>query len=137
MDRRSGTKTACGCTRISRWAATCHEAEIEGAWPHGFVHIKLLGDLPYAIVGARSGAAGRAVRVEVRRQVVRGHRHKGCIGTRSPKGSRRVAKASAGGAVRKCSRGRSSGWGAPPTSFKSSAEWRDYQGPPAVFLSWT
>jgi hypothetical protein len=26
------------------------QTKIEGAWPHGFVHIKLLGDLPYGSV---------------------------------------------------------------------------------------
>ena len=43
----SGTKTACGCMptfAVGRYVA---RTKIEGAWPHGFVHIKLLGDLPY------------------------------------------------------------------------------------------
>ena len=66
-------------------------SKIEGAWLHGFVHIKLLGDLPmdrrhsirrgWLRGTCRSTSASRSP-----------HRHKGYIGTRSPKGSRHVAK---------------------------------------------
>ena len=129
VDRGVAQDRPAVCTPTSRWAATCPEQRlrergrtasctsscsviclmdprrsIRRGWPHGT---------------CRSTLANHSR-----------NRDKGCIGTRSPKGSRRAAKAYAGETVRKCSRGRSSGWVAPPTSFNHQPSGATIEGRP-------
>ena len=109
--------------------------KIEDAWPHGFVHIKLLGDLSYAATSldqARKAARylSKYVGKAFAEQVQGLHRYE-------------VAQ----GFAPRCEGivGRSSGevvaWadermGRAADFVKPSTEWRDYRGPSAVFLSW-
>ncbi len=111
-------------------------SKIERSWPYGFVHIKLLGDLPYgslALDQARLAArylskyvgksfAGQGYglhRYEVAQQFAPRHE-----GTRAPTSDAVVAWA-----VERMGRF--------PDFVQWSTEWYDYQGPSAVFLSWT
>jgi hypothetical protein len=109
--------------------------KIEGAWPHGFVHIKLLGDLPYA--ASSLDQARRAARY-LSKYVGKSFAEQG-------QGLHRYEVAQGFAPVREGIRGRTSeevvAWavermGRGPEFVQSSAEWYDYQGPPAVFLSW-
>jgi hypothetical protein len=111
-------------------------AKMENAWPHGFVHIKLLGDLPYGSVAldqARLAArylskyvgkafAGREQGLH-RYEVAQGFapRREGVHGGTSDE--------VVGWAVERMGRA--------PDFVQWSTEWHAYQGPSAVFLSWT
>jgi hypothetical protein len=110
--------------------------KIEDAWPHGFVHIKLLGDLPYGSVALdQARLAARYL-----------SKYVGKSFAEQGQGLHRYEVAQ--GFAPRCerARGRSSeevlAWavermGRAADFVQSSAEWQDYQGPPAVFLSWT
>jgi hypothetical protein len=109
---------------------------IENAWPHGFVHIKLLGDLPYA--ASSLDQARRAARY-LSKYVGKSFAEQG-------HGLHRYEVAQGFAPQREGIRGRTSeevvAWaeermGRAPDFVKPSSEWHDYQGPPAVFLSWT
>jgi hypothetical protein len=108
---------------------------IEGAWPHGFVHIKLIGDLPAQaapIVESRRVAwylAPYIAKAFAERREPGMHRYEVArgfgpgvtqyLGLRSDV----IDKASAQ-------------MGERPGFVSSSDSWRDYSGPPAVFVSW-
>ena len=86
----SGTPAGTGSTSTSRSGATSRTARSRRPGAAGFVHIKLLGDLPVGSGTLRGGAAGGAVPVEVRRQGPRRRaRPAGSIGTRSRRASSR------------------------------------------------
>jgi hypothetical protein len=109
---------------------------IERAWPHGFVHIKLIGDLPYGatvLVEARKAAGylSKYVGKSFADQISGLHRYE--VGERFPPRQVRF-------------RGRTSEevieWaidqmGRVADFVQPSTEWNDYRGPSAVFLSWT
>ena len=111
-----------------------HQA-IKQAWPHGFVHIKLLGDLPYeASTLDQARVAARYLAKYVGKSF-----------DEQQRGLHRYEVAQ--GFAPRCegSLGRSSdevlAWaaermGAPPAYVASSSEWVGYEGPPAVFASW-
>ena len=110
--------------------------KIEGAWPHGFVHIKLLGDLPY---GSAALDQARLAARYLSKYVGKSFAAQG-------QGLHRYEVAQGFAPRREGIRGRSSdevlAWavermGRAADFVQSSAEWRDYRGPPAVFLSWT
>jgi hypothetical protein len=109
---------------------------IERAWPHGFVHIKLLGDLPYqasTLDQARVAAGYLAKYVGKslddhqaglhRYEVAQGFapRCEGALGRSSDEVMAWAAQR----------------MGALPGYVKPSSEWMSYEGPPAVFASWT
>ncbi len=111
-------------------------AAIEEAWPHGFVHIKLLGDLPYA---ASSWDQARRAAHYLSKYV-------GKDFSEHQRGQHRYEVAQGFGPRREGVSGRTSEevvrWavermGRAADFTQSSLEWRDYQGPPVVFLSWT
>ena len=109
---------------------------IEGAWPHGFVHIKLLGDLPYGSVALdQARLAARYL-----------SKYVGKSFAEQGQGLHRYEVAQGFAPRREGARGRSSeevlAWavermGCEADFVQSSAEWHDYQGPPAVYFSWT
>jgi hypothetical protein len=111
-------------------------SKIERSWPYGFVHIKLLGDLPHGAlaldqarlaarylskyVGKSFAGQGHGLhRYEVAQHFAPRHE-----GTRTLTSDAVVAWA-----VERMGR--------PPDFIQWSSEWHDYQGPSAVFLSWT
>jgi hypothetical protein len=111
-------------------------SRIESAWPHGFVHIKLLGDLPYestSLEQARLAAwyLSKYVAKSLqdhgsglhRYEVAQGYapRCEGWLGSSS--------KEVLGWAA--------SRMGRRPNVVQPSTGWVGYQGPPAVFASWT
>jgi hypothetical protein len=112
--------------------------KIVAAWPHGFVHIKLLGDLPYAAssldqarraagylskyVGKSFGDQGQGLGLH-RYEVAQGFAPRG-ESFRGPSSEVVIAWA-----VERMGR--------EPDFVQRSTEWRDYQGPPALFVSWT
>ncbi len=109
---------------------------IEDAWPHGFVHIKLLGDLPYAT--SSLDQARRAARYL--------SKYVGKAFAEHEPGLHRYEVAQGFAPRREGSSGRTSeevvAWaigrmGRVPQFVQPSTEWYDYQGPSAVFLSWT
>lgn len=111
-------------------------ARIERAWPHGFVHIKLLGDLPYgstALAESRLTASYLSKYVAKALQDQPGGLHRYEVGQ---------------GFAPRCEGALGSspdevlGWAATrigrwPDFVKPSSEWTAYEGPPAVFASWT
>jgi hypothetical protein len=109
---------------------------IEDAWPHGFVHIKLLGDLPYA--ASSLDQARRAARYL--------SKYVGKSFVEQGQGLHRYEVAQGFGPHREGICGLTSeevvAWaeermGRAADFVQSSTEWRDYRGPSAVFLSWT
>ena len=112
--------------------------KIEVAWPHGFVHIELFGDLPYA---ASSLDQARKAAGYLSKYVGKSFGDKG-----EGLGLHRYEVAQGFAPRRERMRGRSSeevlAWavermGRAADFVQSSGEWDDYQGPPAVFVSWT
>jgi hypothetical protein len=108
---------------------------IEEAWPHGFVHIKLLGDLPYG--ASDLDQARRAARYL--------SKYVGKAFAEHQPGLHRYEVAQGFAPRREGSSGRTSeevvAWavermGRAPQFVQASNEWHDYQGPSAVFLSW-
>ena len=108
---------------------------IERCWPHGFVHIKLLGDLP---AGSTSLAEARMAARYLAKYVGKAAHEVG-------RGLHRYEVAQHFAPRRVGVTGRSSeevlAWAADQMGraadlVKPSAEWDDYEGPPAVFASW-
>ncbi len=113
------------------------QTKIKRAWPHGFVHIKLLGDLPYAsttLAESRLAArylskyvakalhdqgAGGLHRYEVGQGFV--PRCEGALGLSADE-------------VLDWASARMQRW---PGYVSWSSQWAGYQGPAAVFASWT
>jgi hypothetical protein len=109
---------------------------IEQAWPHGFVHIKLLGDLPYeastldqARVAARYLA--KYVGKSFDEQQAGLHRYEVAQGF-APRCESALGRSQDDVLAWAAQR-----MGAPPAYVKPSSEWDGYLGPPAVFASWT
>jgi hypothetical protein len=108
---------------------------IKRAWGHGFVHIKLLGDLPYGASSLHEARlAARYLSKYVSKSFAGGMR-----------GLHRYEVAQGFAPRREGIRGRTSeevvAWavermGRAADSVQLSTEWRDYRGPSAVFLSW-
>jgi hypothetical protein len=117
---------------VSRYIARGH---IERAWPHGFVHIKLLGDLPYS--SSRLQEARHAARYLSK------YAAKSLDGATA--GQHRYEVAQGFAPAVEIFRGRSA-WevvgalsgrmGRTPEYSTSSTDWDDYHGPPGVFASW-
>jgi|SRR5580704_308317 hypothetical protein len=109
---------------------------IEEAWPHGFVHIKLLGDLPYA--ASSLDQARRAARYL--------SKYVGKAFAEHRPGLHRYEVAQGFAPRREGISGATSeevvAWavgrmGREPHFVQPSSAWHDYRGPSAVFLSWT
>jgi hypothetical protein len=118
---------------VGRYVA---RTKIECAWPYGFVHIKLLGDLSY---GSSALDEARLAARYLSKYVGKSFADQG-------QGLHRYEVAQGFGPRQEGARGRTSeevvDWaeermGRAPDFVKPSTEWHDYQGPPAVFLSWT
>ena len=125
----------------SRWHAHfavgryIQRTEIERSWSHGFVHIKLLGDLPYGARGREQPRlAARYLSKYVGKSLAE-HR----------RGLHRYEVAQGFAPRKEGNRGRSSeeviAWavermGGEADVVQLSSEWHDYRGPSAVFLSW-
>ena len=117
---------------VGRYIRRSH---IIGTWPHGFVHIKLVGDLP---AGATALREARRVAWYLAPYIAKS------FAERREPGLHRyeVAQGFAPGvtefrglrddvveqAVRQM--------GSRPAHVSASDEWRDYSGPPAMFFSW-
>lgn len=111
-------------------------SRIERAWPHGFVHIKLLGDLPYeasTLDEARllSRYLAKYVSKTLAERDAGLHRYEvaqgflpRCVGTIGRSSDEVMWWAA-------------SEMGRAPSYVKPSAEWIGYEGPMAVFASWT
>ena len=111
-------------------------AKMEHAWPHGYVHIKLLGDLPYgsaALEQARLAArylakyvgksfAGQGHGLH-RYDVAQG------FGPRQEGASGRTSEEAVAWAAERMGRA--------PDVVQRSSEWPHHEGPSLVFLSWT
>jgi hypothetical protein len=109
---------------------------IEHAWPHGFVHIKLVGDLPVGSgVRAEARKAGRylskyAGKAFDAQRLAGFHRYDVAQGFQP-----RVEYLS--GLRLSDVIGRASGrMGSAPDYSSVSSEWVDYGGPPAAWFSW-
>jgi hypothetical protein len=108
---------------------------IERAWPHGFVHIKLLGDLPY---GVSTRGEARHVARYLSKYVAKSmdgstpglHRYDVAEGFAPPeeRASSRSSELAVAGVVERMGRS--------PDFRSDSPEWTAYAGPPAVFVSW-
>ena len=118
---------------VGRYVA---RTKIECAWPYGFVHIKLLGDLPY---GSAALDQARLAARYLSKYVGKSFAGQG-------QGLHRYEVAQGFAPRREGMRGRSSeevlAWavermGRAADFVQSSAEWHDYQGPSVVFFSWT
>jgi len=108
---------------------------IEEAWPHGFVHIKLIGDLP---AGAPALAEARKVAWYLAPYVSKAlgegrergmHRYEVAQGF-MPRVVRFLGTQT--GVIDEASRA----MGSPPDRRSYSEAWTGYTGPPAVHLSW-
>ena len=113
-----------------------HRSLIEEAWPHGFIHIKLLGNLPYSATPlAQARLAARYLAKYVAKsldgQAPGLHRYEVAQGFAPRKETVRSRTADEGEAWAAGVMGRQ------PEYVSQWREWRDYQGPPAVFVSWT
>ena len=108
--------------------------KIEDAWPHGFVHIKLLGDLSYAATSLdQARKAARYLSKYVGKsfaEPVQGlHRYEVAQGF-APRCEGIVGRTSEVVAWADERMGHAADFVQPST------QWRDYRGPSAVFLSW-
>jgi hypothetical protein len=118
---------------VGRYVA---QKKIESAWPYGFVHIKLLGDLPYGSVALdQARVAARYL-----------SKYVGKSFAEQRQGLHRYEVAQGFAPRREGARGRSSeevlAWAAARMGrtadlVQHSADWPGHQGPPVVFFSWT
>lgn len=109
---------------------------IEEAWPHGFVHIKLLGNLPYSATSleqARVAARylAKYVAKSLDGQAPRLHRYEVAQGFAPRRETVRGVTADEGHAWATDTMGRK------PDYVTQWREWREYHGPPMVLMSWT
>jgi hypothetical protein len=108
---------------------------IERAWPHGFVHIKLLGDLSYNVstVGEARHVAGYLSKY-VAKSMDGGRRglHRYDVAEGFAPAEERSSSRSSGLAVA----GAVERMGRAPDYRSDSGDWHGYDGPPALFLSW-
>jgi hypothetical protein len=109
---------------------------IEQAWPHGFVHIKLLGDLPYqasTLDQARVAARYLAKYVGKSLDDHQAGLHRYEVAQRfAPK-----CEGALGLSPEEVLAWAAHRMGVIPSYVKPSSEWTAYEGPPAVFASWT
>jgi hypothetical protein len=108
---------------------------IERAWPHGFVHIKLLGDLPYnssALEQPRLAARYLSKYVSKAIDEDRPGLHRYDVAQRfAPRPETYRGRSSE--EVMAWAAERMGRW---PDYSTSSGDWDRYVGPPAVFVSW-
>jgi hypothetical protein len=109
--------------------------KIEDAWPHGFVHIKLLGDLSYAATSLdQARKAARYLSKYVGKSFAepgqRLHRYEVAQGfaPRCEGFSGRTSNAAVAWAEERMGRA--------ADFVQPSTQWEHYRGPSAVFLSW-
>ena len=114
---------------------------IERAWGHGFVHIKLLGNLP---VGSGSFAESRKAAGYLSKYVAKSF-DDDASGVQRPKGLHRFDVAQGfkprtivlrGTTRAEVIEHASGAMGGPPDVFWSSSDVEDWQGPPAVWVQW-
>ena len=107
------------------------------AWGRGFVHIKLLGDLPVGS-GTRGEArlAARYLSKYVGKDLGDAARPLGSTGTRSPRASSRGRIALDGSTADEVLAWAETFMGAPPERVWRSRDQEDWAGPPAVWASW-
>ena len=105
------------------------------AWPHGFVHIKLLGDLPVGSAGlGEARAAGRYLGKYVAKALGGSggglHRYEVAQGFQPE--TRRLVGPTMSGVLAQAS----SAMGSEPEKVWDSASVEDWRGPHAVWASW-
>jgi len=122
--------------RCVRSAGSSRQGLIRSAWPHGFTHIKLLGDLPVgsgAIEEARAGARYLARYIAQWEQEERSaglHRYEVAQGFQP--GRVTVEGRSADEVLSLASER----FGFAPASVWRSQSEKDWHGPPAVWAAW-
>ena len=109
---------------------------IEDAWSHGFVHIKLLGNLPYSSTSLEQARAAARYLAKYVSKTLDGqsrglHRYEVAQRFAPRKETMRSTSEEGGLAWAAGVMGRD------PDYFSESRQWHAYQGPPAVFVSWT
>ena len=109
---------------------------IEDAWPRGFVHIKLLGNLSYSATSLEQARVAARYLAKYVAKSLDGqahglHRYEVAQGFAPRSESIRSATADEGHTWAMRVMGRK------PTYISQWRDWREYQGPPAEFVSWT
>ena len=147
--RRSLAVTALPYVWTSEWHKTGHglhahfavgqyvrRSFIAEAWPHGFIHIKLLGNQPYSATSLEQARAAARYLAKYVAKTLDGHtaglhRYDVAQGFAPRSECMRSATADEGRAWAARVMGRD------PDYVSQWRDWPKYQGPPAVFVSWT
>jgi hypothetical protein len=118
---------------VGRYVA---RSRIVGAWPHGFVHIKLLGDLPYASAALEESRLAARYLSKYVAKALRDHAP-GLHRYEVAQGFAPRCEGALGSSPDEVLEWSAARMGRPPDVVKPSVEWTGYEGPPAVFASWT